>query len=181
MVVSCERSPHSARKVRVKAWMKMGEMKLCHFPWGTVVPDAASTSGDPLSSLDRWSWTQNYRRLRSDFTKTLGLMLYLHNEISWTGHGMFDKLLLHNSCGRNCKTSILPCILVIKMASLQHQSFFKCLADSWKSVFQQFPLACASRMWSSEKQQHRDRAFLLIKSLSKTKNTHTEGVMWLLI
>lgn len=32
IVVSCERSPHSARKVRVRAWMKMGEMKLCHFP-----------------------------------------------------------------------------------------------------------------------------------------------------
>lgn len=30
MVVSCERSPHSARKVRVNAWMKMGEMKLYH-------------------------------------------------------------------------------------------------------------------------------------------------------
>lgn len=55
MVVSCERSPHSARKVRVRAWMKMGEMKLWHFPWGTVVPDPASTSGAPLDSLDLWS------------------------------------------------------------------------------------------------------------------------------
>lgn len=55
IVVSCERSPHSARKVRVRAWMKTGEMKLCHFPWGTAVPDPASTSGVPLASLDRWS------------------------------------------------------------------------------------------------------------------------------
>lgn len=55
MVVSCERSPHSARKVRVRAWMKMGEMKLWQFPWGRLVPDPASTSGVPLASLDLWS------------------------------------------------------------------------------------------------------------------------------
>ena len=27
MVVICDRSPHSARKVRVKAWMKIGEVR----------------------------------------------------------------------------------------------------------------------------------------------------------
>lgn len=55
MVVSCERSPHSARKVRVKAWMKMGDTTLCHFFCGTAVPLPASTSGAPLTCLDRWS------------------------------------------------------------------------------------------------------------------------------
>lgn len=55
MVVSCERSPHSARKVRVKAWMKMGETRLCHFFCGTAVPVPASTSGAPFTCLDRWS------------------------------------------------------------------------------------------------------------------------------
>lgn len=55
MVVSCERSPHSARKVRVKAWMKMGDTTLCHFFCGTAVPVPASTSGAPFTCLDRWS------------------------------------------------------------------------------------------------------------------------------
>lgn len=55
MVVSCERSPHSARKVRVNAWRKMGEMKLYHLACGTVAPDPASTSAVPLASLERCS------------------------------------------------------------------------------------------------------------------------------
>lgn len=79
MVVSCERSPHSARKVRVKAWMKMGEMKLCHFLWGRVVPDPASTSGVPLASLDRWSYTDN--KSHGEFLEALNVTLYLHFEI----------------------------------------------------------------------------------------------------
>lgn len=55
MVVSWERSPHSARKVRVNAWKKMGEIKLYHLACGIVAPDPASISAVPLASLDRWS------------------------------------------------------------------------------------------------------------------------------
>lgn len=79
MVVSWERSPHSARKVRVKAWTKMGEMKLCHFPWGKVVPDPASTSAVPLMSLDRWSYTNKTHRY---CTTSLPIMVYLQIEAS---------------------------------------------------------------------------------------------------
>lgn len=58
MVVSCDRSPHSARKDRVKAWMKIGEMKLYHLVWGRVIPVPASTSAVPLASLERCSCRQ---------------------------------------------------------------------------------------------------------------------------
>lgn len=62
MVVSWERSPHSARKVRVNAWRKMGEMKLYHLACGAAAPSPASTSAAPLASLDRWSCKHKHAR-----------------------------------------------------------------------------------------------------------------------
>lgn len=55
MVVNWERSPHSAKKVKVKAWTKIGEIKCSHFFWGIAVPGPDSTSPGPFNSLVLWS------------------------------------------------------------------------------------------------------------------------------
>lgn len=55
MVVNWERSPHSAKNVKVKAWTKIGEIKCSHFFWGIVVPGPDSTSPGPFNSLVLWS------------------------------------------------------------------------------------------------------------------------------
>lgn len=80
MVVSCERSPHSARKVRVNAWKKMGERRLYHLACGAVAPDPASISAVPLASLDRWSCKDKqsftYLKLPKHFISSLSNFVY---------------------------------------------------------------------------------------------------------